>query len=400
MPNPLLVTLIALVTAYILSQLFRYFKLPGVVGQVLTGILLGLPFIRPYLFTEEVSSVFTYITNIGIILMFFFVGLEISVKDFKKNFKESSLIALFNTLIPLVSGFVVGKYLFSLDAITSLIIGISLAVSSQAISLDILEELKLLRTRVGTIILESGTVDDVFEVLLISVLVVVFHTTITPEKSFTNVLIDIVLFLCAVMLFKRVLIPYILKVCSREKSKVNLFTGALIIVLLLAYLSELFGISSLIGALVAGVLLRQTFLTGDYRKPWIKNELSHSVHVIAFGFLIPLFFVTVGLQMDLSAVSSNILLVAVLLVIDIVGTWLGTFIGVMLSKGTFRESLLVGWGVIPKGDTELVIATIALNNGLIDSDIYTAIITVALITTFVAPIVFKMLVKKYHGVRV
>ena len=80
---------------------------------------------------------------------------------------------------------------------------------------------------------------------------------------------------------------------------------------------------------------------------------------------------------------------------DILASLSGTIIGVLLSKGTLTEGLIVGFGVIPKGDTELVIATLALNSGIISIGVFTAIITVALVSTFIAPIIFKLLIKKY-----
>ena len=88
-------------------------------------------------------------------------------------------------------------------------------------------------------------------------------------------------------------------------------------------------------------------------------------------------------------------LVATFAFIDIFGTIAGTIIGVMLSKGSFNEGAIVGWGVLPKGDTELVVATLALQAGIIAVPIYTVIITVAMISTFIAPIVFKHLVRKH-----
>src|SRR3989344_5510197 len=163
MANPLLVTVVVLALAYILGEIFRRFGFPRVVGQIIAGILLGLPLIKSILFTNEILSLFSYITNIGIILLFFFIGLEINLLKFRKNFKESSMISLFNTAIPLAAGFLAGKFIFGYSNVTSLIIGISLSVSSQAISLDILEELRLLKSKIGNLIIASGTVDDVFE---------------------------------------------------------------------------------------------------------------------------------------------------------------------------------------------------------------------------------------------
>ena len=395
MANILLVIFIALILAYLISEIFRRFGLPRVIGQILAGIILGIPAIKGRLFTSDALSVFSFLTNIGIILLFFFVGLEINIRKFRKNFKESSLIAVFNTLVPLTIGFLAGKYLFHLSGITSLIMGISVSVSSQAISIDILEEMKLLKSRIGNLIIASGTIDDVFELLLISLILIVFHSAALGQVSFQKLAFDILIFVAIVIMARILLIPFALKVFEKEKSKSTLFMGALIIVLLMSYLSELFGIGSLIGALVAGMIVRQTLLTGEDRKPWRKNEISHSIHMVSFGFLIPLFFVNVGLSTSINTIPSSFLLIFVFVLIDILGTLIGTVIGVLLSKGTLTEGMIVGWGVIPKGDTELVIATLALNSGLIGANIFTAIITVALLSTFTAPIAFKVLIKRH-----
>lgn len=393
MVNPLFVTLIALLLAYLFAEVFQHFKLPRVVGQLLAGIVLGIPLIHGVLFTPDITAIFSYITNIGVILLFFFVGLEINLLKFRKNVRESALISIFNTLIPLIAAFFVGTRLFHFDWLTSLIIGISVAVSSQAISLDLLEEVRLVKSKLGNLIITSGAVDDVFELLLVSVLLVLFTTI--GQTSIWKLFIDVALFTLIVLLFRVSLIPFAMHIFERDKSQSILFMGALIIVLLMASLSELLGISSLIGALIAGMMVRQTLLTGHDRKPWRKNELSHSIHVIAFGFLIPLFFVNVGMNTNIASIPENLSLIGVLLLIDIFGTIIGSIIGVLLSGGNFLEGMLVGWGVVPKGDTELVIATLALNAGLITLSIYSAIIVVALVSTLIAPIVFKLLVEKY-----
>ena len=394
MENALFATLIALTLAYILSVIFKYFKLPRVLGQILAGLILGIPVIEFWLFTEETKSAFNFLTNIGMILLFFFVGLEINFGQFRKNIKESAYISIFNTVIPLFAGFVVSRALFHFDNITSLIIGISLSVSSQAISLDILEEAKLLKSKLGNLITTAGTVDDVFELLAISTVLVIFHKA--GKGTVQGLLFDILVFVVIIIIFRVSLIPFALKQFQKDKSQATLYMGAFIIVLFMAYLSEFFSIGSLIGALIAGILVRQTLLAGDDRQPWRKNEISHMIHITAFGFLIPIFFVNVGLQTDIFRIPSNISLVVVLLLVDILGTLVGTYIGVALSKGSLKEATMVGWGIMPKGDTEIVIATLAFNNNLININVFTAIITVALVTTFIAPVVFKYLLKKYQ----
>ncbi len=393
MVDAIFVTLVALTLAYVFSEIFKLLKLPRVLGQIVAGIILGLPVIKMWLFTEDIKSAFSFMTNIGIILLFFFVGLEINFTRFRKNMKESSLIALFNTTIPLFFGFIVCRALFDFDNITSLIIGISLSVSSQAVSLDILEESKMLKTKIGNLIVTSGAVDDAFELLLISTILVIFHTV--GKGSWQRLVIDMVVFVVMMLIFRISLIPFALKQFQKDKTQSTLFMGALIIVLFMAYVSELFSVGSLIGALLAGIMVRQTLLKEEGKNPWRKNQISHLIHVMAFGFLIPIFFVNVGLQADLPGILSNIFLVLVLLAIDIFGTIAGTLIGVALSGGSLKEAFIVGWGITPKGDTELVIATIAYNGGLINVNIFTAIISVAILSTFIGPIVFKMLIKKH-----
>ncbi len=396
MANPILAILIALILAFLVSEIFRYFKLPRVIGQILAGILLGIPIIKSTIFTKDVTDIFLFITNIGMILLFFFVGLEINLKSFRKNFKESSLIAIFNTLLPLTIGFLVAKYIFNFDNIVSLILGVSVSVSSQSISLDILEELKFLKSKIGNLIIISGTVDDVFELLLIGILLVFFHSVTLEQPSIYKSVFGMLIFIIIVIISKILLVPFAMRIFEKEKSKSTLFMGSLIIVFLISYLSELFGFGSFIGALIAGMLIRQTLLIGEDRKPWRINEISHTIHMISFGFLVPLFFVNVGLNTNIATISSSFLLIFVFIIIDIAGTLAGTIIGVLLSKGTFSDGIIVGWGVIPKGDTELAIATLALNNGLINIEIFTVIITVAIFSTFVAPIIFKLLINKTY----
>src|SRR3989338_8527720 len=115
MSNALLVVLIALVLAYTLSEIFRYFNLPRVIGQILAGVILGIPIVKSMLFTEDIFSSFSFLANIGIILLFFFIGLELNLRKFRKNLKESAYIAFFNTLIPFVFGFLAARFLFGLD---------------------------------------------------------------------------------------------------------------------------------------------------------------------------------------------------------------------------------------------------------------------------------------------
>lgn len=369
-------------------------KLPRVLGQLAAGFILGIPIIKSNLVDYQIESIFSFIANIGIIMLFFFIGLEINLKRFKKNIKQEVLVAVFNTIIPLTLGFLVSYYFFGFSMIISLIIGISLAVSSQTLSIDILEECRLIKSKIGNRIISTGVIDDVFELFLISILLTIFSSEI-GRISFLNLIFDILLFMIMIFTFKIIIIPLILRLFEKEKSPTSLFMGAFIIVLLMAYLSEYLGMSSLIGALFAGMLVRHALLVGEHKRPWEEHEIAKSIHVIAFGFLIPIFFVWIGMNTDFSALFSHFWFVIILFVISVGGTLVGTMIGVLLSKGSFLEANIIGWGVVPKGDTELVIVTLALSAGIITNFVFSAIIVMAFLTTLTAPIVFRYLLAKY-----
>ncbi len=393
MVNPLLTLLVSLSLAFILSELLKFFKLPRVIGQLGAGFILGIPFLKNLLFDNVSNEIFSFLANMGIILLFYFVGLEINLLDFEKNVKSSVWIAFFNTMIPLLLGFIVSKFVFHLDTIACLIVGISLGVSSQAISLDILEEAKLLKSKIAKMIITEGAVDDIFEFILISILLLIFHIT-TGNDGFLPLALGIVFFIGLVFLMRFFIIPFALRQFEKEHSKTTLFMGALMIVLIIAYLAEVFKIGSLIGALIAGMLVRQSLLKGKNRKPWEEHDIAKSVHLISFGLFVPFFFVWVGVNTDFLGIGSQLGLVLSLIGIGVLGTVGGTALGCRLSGGTWKQGLIVGWGLLPKGDTELVVATLALSSNLIDKSLFSAIILTAFIMTAIAPIGFTQFIKK------
>lgn len=395
--NLSLVILIMLLLAYLFSVGARFLGLPRVIGQIMAGFVLGLPIIQPHLFTLENSPFFASLAELGVLLLFFFTGLEINVSSFRKNAKESLSISFFNTSLCLAGGYILSYYYFHFSPIVSLLIGISLSVSSQAIALDILEETRLLRTKVGNLILSTGAIDDLFELFLISILLILFQVSVV-KTTLGAFFLQIIGFLLVILIFKWWFIPFALRVFEQEKSRSYLFMGAFIIVLLMASLSELLKVGSLIGAFIAGMLIRYTLLSGKTRRVWEEHELARSVHTISFGFMIPLFFVWVGVNTQIAAIFAQTQLVIQyilpLVLVDIGGTLIGTIIGVLFIGGTWKEGYTLGWGVIPKGDTELILATLALNGGLIDKKIFTYIVVVAFVVTIIAPIMFKYSLRK------
>jgi len=393
MVSALIVVFISLALAYVLGEISRKIGLPRVIGQLSAGFVLNIPIIRNYVFAGNLEF-FSFLANLGIVLLFYYIGLETNIRVFTKNIKLPVMISLFNTLLPAIIGFFVVRLFFGLSTLTSLVVGISLGISALTVSLDMLEELKLLKSRLGRLMISSGAVDDIVELFLIAIFFSIFNV-FGNGNNITKILLDIGIFIMIIAVFRIWVIPLSLKLFDREKSSTARFTGALLLVLLIASLAEFLGVGLLIGGMVAGILVRQTILKEKTIPSWEEHDISKSIHIISFGFLIPLFFVSVGLNVDFSSFLQEIWFVFLLTIIAITCTMGGTVIAVLMNRGTFREGFILGWGINPKGDVNLAVAALALSSGVITKNIYTSLVMMAMFTTIISAPIFKFLSVKH-----
>lgn len=353
---------------------------------------MALPFIR-IIFGQESILLVKFLADIGVILLLFFVGLQINFRQFEKSIPSSAWISFFNTSIPLVFGFLASKYLFNLDTSVSLIVGVCLSVSSVAISLDILEELKKIRTKLGALIASAGAFDDMVELILITV-ILTFIETALQKTSILQLFFGVLLFSAVVLAFRLWFIPFFLHRIEGQPEHAQLFTGALIITLIMAVLADYLGLGALIGALFSGVIIRQVLLKDPGHKPWERMEITHPIHSIAFGFLVPFFFFNVGFSTDVLAIWQNLTFGVVITLIAIIGTVVGSALGYYIVNRNWKNGCIVGWALNAKGDTELVIAQLALSAGVISKGVFSSLIFMAVVSTLVSPFVLKHLLKK------
>lgn len=378
--------LVSLVLAFFLSEALRKAGIPRVVGQIAAGILLGMPVIKEAVFPGDALIAFGEFADIAMILLFFFVGLEMNLRSLRRNFKESALISVFSTMVPFLIGLAMGHFL-GLGLLVGAILGIALAVSSQTITFDLLEEFGLLRGRVGTIIIGSGAMDDVIEFIILGVILASIQLS---DTALQDIAVNVLAFVGVIAVFKIFAIPWLLSVFEGQKTRRALFTGAIVITALMAYLASLLGMSALIGAFAAGVIVRQALLTGEHPRPWEEHEIARTLDTVSFGFFVPLFFVFVGLNTDLGSMGS-LDMGLILSFLAIVGTVGGSMLGAVLAGRGAREGMLIGLGVTPKGDVELVVAVLALESGVISEGLFSAIVLMAVVTTLVAPLLFRHL---------
>ncbi len=398
--EPLTVILICLASLYFVAELLKLIEIPRVVSQIGVGLIMGLPFVKPLIFDQESLSIITFLGYIGSILLLFFVGIEMDLTRFRKDFSISLNVSLFNTVVPLALGFAASYWLFGLPAIVSLIIGVCMSVSATAFALDMLEEFGKLKTAIGALIISAGTVDDLLEIILITSIIAVIGTVAT-KFSLLTIVLNMILFLGVLFLFRFALIPLTLKVVERRMYKPALFTGALIITLLLASFAEYLKIGALMGALFAGIIIKHVLLKdAEVHKPWERSEISRTVHSVGFGFLVPFFFLWVGLSTDIASVFENLWFAIAITLITIVGTVVGSAAGYWMKVKNWRHpkkmknGWMLGWAMNAKGDTGIVITQLAFTAGIISQGIFSSLVFMAIVATLISPLVFRQLIKE------
>ncbi|MFP3985407.1 MAG: cation:proton antiporter [Candidatus Bathyarchaeia archaeon] len=385
---------IILIVAFTFGKLFRRVGLPQVVGQIIAGLLFGIPIFENLLFSDTtVLPIIEFLATLGILLLLFLAGLEIDIGKIKETSGDSILISISSALIPFLLGFFFITVFFpEYGFLTALIFGGALMVTSEGTKVKVLMDLNSLNSRLGAVMLAAGAIDDVFEVLFLSLVVVMARGGSLIEMA--TVPIELVIFIViAFVAFKAIskVLHYLDKYAGNET---ELFSVAMIFILVLAALSESLNVGYLIGAIIGGFLL-QISMKGISRQH--KRQLITEIKLVALGFIVPFFFVNIGLKLDLSTFFLNMPLLTATIALAFFGTLIGTLIVKPFSSLSWIQLYYVGWAMNSRGAAELVIALTAMQYGLIPLEIYTALVAMSIITTLIFPPVLARGIRKNPG---
>ncbi len=386
-----------LIATFIMGELFRKVGLPPVVGQIIAGILLGIPLLKDLIFGDESSLVIVdFLAYLGIVFLLFLAGLEIDIEKIKQTSRESILISFSSALLPFFLGFIFIMVFFpDYGFLTALIFGGSLMVTSEATKVKVLMDLNSLNTHLGAIMLAAGAIDDIFEVLFLALVTVMGKggggftgLAIVPLEFVAFVVVAFIVFKVVSKVFSY------LEKSSSSGGETGLFSVTMIFIMILAALSESLQIGYLIGAIVGGFILQITMrgISTQHRKNMVM-----ATELITLGFIVPFFFANVGLNFDLSTLFSNVALLIGTVVIAFLGKIVGTLIMKPFSRLRLKQLYYIGWAMNSRGAAELVIALIAKQNGLIPMDIFSALVAMSLITTLTFPPILARGINKNPG---
>ncbi|MDR2885167.1 MAG: cation:proton antiporter [Rikenellaceae bacterium] len=389
-----------LALARMLGEVFERFRQPSMVGEIIAGIILGPTLLGWVGYTSDIRA----ISDLAVLMLIIHAGLEIKVDDIREAVSGKKLwIAIFGFCIPFASGLLLG-WLWGFDSLISIFLGLCISITALPVSVRILIDLGKLNSEVGRNILSAAIFNDVAALLVLGV-VLNFNDT-TGEATIGMMMGQIGLTLLKILVFLAILlVTYRLftylthRFINRRylvsryfdflRGKESTFAVVMIFILLFASLAELIGLHFIIGAFFGAILVPQELISNERMQGVIS-----STSTITMGFLAPIFFAGIGLEFNLLAITDFWLMGAVLLV-SFVSKIAGGYASGRIAGYSSAKSATLGIGLNARGIIELVIANIALSNGLIDISFFSILVLMGLVTTLVTPVLlnqgFKML---------
>lgn len=371
-----------LLVALVFPAVLREFHIPWVVTLIVAGLVLGPSFLD--IIGDD--PVIGFLGEIGLIFLMFLAGLETNFSQLKDTERNSIIIATVNGLVPFTVGFLVSFYL-GFEILASLIVGMVLMSSSAVVSLPSLEKHGIVNKKLGTTLLGSVVLQDLFSLLLVGILL--HH--VSPVNALP--LPVFILLLLASPLVFRYSVPLIKELISYEENYLDGFETELRTVM--AILIGAVAFYELIGldAIVAG------FITGLFLSDTLNDELLlGKIHALGYGLLIPIFFIQVGAEINLfRVIDSNAILTAALIVTASVSSKYGSGFLVSRNLGFNRyESSVIASASIPQLSTTLAVIYIGLQNNLITPELSGALIGLVVFTSMIGPSMINFTIKRWE----
>ena len=365
-------------SAKLLNELFERMRLPGIVGQILAGILLG-PSVLGWVARD---SLFSALSELGLMFLLFRAGLEVKQSDLLKSGPIATLVAFLGVVVPFFWGWaLVSSWGYS--RIESMFVGAAMVATSVGITAHVLTAQGQLGQRASTIILGAGVIDDVFGLLVLAL--------VSSFAKHRINLLEIGLTVSLALGFIAIILMWGAKTASRAirrlrhgmRSGEAQFTAAIVLMFSLSLLAVYAGVAAIIGAFLAGMILSGT--------------VDQHVHNLSQGvteILVPFFLVGIGLRFDLasfaawSMISFSLILFLTAVISKFAGCGLGAY-----SLG-WRDAVRVGVGMIPRGEVGMVVAQIGMAFGVIGSRMYDAVVFIVIATSLAAPPFLNIAYKK------
>ena len=376
---------LVLITTSLAGHFSRRIGIPAVIGQLLVGILIG-PAVLGWVHNNAFMHIFS---EIGVIILMFIAGLESDLEMLKKYFKPALAVAFSGVVFPVVLIYFFGK-LFHFSFEQAIFLGVTFSATSVSISVEVLKELKRLKSKEGTTILGAAVIDDIISVIILSVLVSMFSNVAKAQGGhhssnlWMSFLLDALYFVVIFFLFEWIA-PKMMRLGEHLKVASSVTLMSIVLCLGMAWLAEQVGLSDVVGAFFAGVAIAQT--------PY-KQEVDSNIEPIGYAVFIPMFFVSIGLNMTFKGFFDDLIFIVSLTILALITKWLGCGLGAKVLGMNYDSMNIIGSGMVSRGEMALIIAQIGYEAHLLSSEYYSGVIFVIILTTLAAPFMLKAAIKR------
>ncbi len=362
---------------------------PAVIGEIIAGIVLGPSLVGMY-FPDIFNAIFpaqslpnlSILSQIGLILFMFVVGMELDLSILKNKAQDAVVISHASIILPFALGFALAYFIYpqfapqNIEFVSfALFLGIAMSITAFPVLARIIQERKMHKTRLGSIIITCAAADDITAWTILAAVIAIVKAG-SAESALFTMLLSLLYVLTMIYLVR----PFLKRVGDIHSSRENLnkpIVALFFFVLLLsAFATEVIGIHALFGAFMAGAIMPQN--------EKFRNVFIEKVEDIALVLLLPLFFVFTGLRTQIGLLNDvNLWLITLgIILVATIGKFVGSAIAARYVGQTWRESLIIGALMNTRGLMELVVLNIGYDLGVLGPEIFAMMVIMALVTTF------------------
>lgn len=395
---------------------------PPVLGELLIGVILGNLGLLGFHYVDELKNIpyIAFLAELGVILLLFQIGLESNIDKMKKVGMRAFLVATVGVVAPFALGtYLVGPWLLpGLDFNAYLFLGATLTATSVGITARVFKDLNALHTKEAQIVLGAAVIDDVMGLVVLAIVTAIVTVGSVSLASVGIITLKALGFLIGAIIIGGLVAPILGRIFSSIRSGAGMKFGlAFAFCFTFAYIASLFGLAPIVGAFAAGLVLDPVHFK-TFRPPVVAQKIKELLEKIkdkdsakeireviedhedrhvenlienASRFLVPVFFVYTGLQVNLSTLF-NVSILLIALAITVVAI-LGKIVsGIAAGRGVSK--LTVGFGMIPRGEVGIIFANVGKQLGVVNDQIFGAIVIVIILTTLLAPPLLSYALKR------
>lgn len=378
----------------VLAKLGGYLSLrlqqPSVLGEMIVGVIIGPSFLGLLhwpIFAHDLNELVHLFSELGVLLLMFVAGLELHFSELVHSRRVSFLAGSLGVIVPVGLGTLVGL-LFDLNIDQSIFMGLTLGATSVSISAQTLMELRVLRSRVGFGLLGAAVFDDVLVILLLSL----FLALGTGQGGFASIVwvfFRMLIFFTISIFFGWRVLPWLTRLVKHLPISQGVLSLALVTLFLYGFAAEIVGgMAAITGSFLAGLMFA--------RSPE-KETIEQGIQSLAYGLFVPIFFVSIGLSVNLRLFSlDGLWLVLVISIVAILGKLIGAGLGARWAGFSNKESLQLGAGMVSRGEVGLILASVGIAEGLMQPTIFSVVVAMVLVTTLITPPTLRYLFRHKH----